>query len=72
MAVKCCKDCVPPKRHPGCHDHCPDYIAEQLIYDLQMAAYRKERDTALGIRDQKTRGVMRARRRKGGGSKYDQ
>ena len=21
--IWCCKNCVAPKRYPGCHDHCP-------------------------------------------------
>lgn len=21
-----CKDCVPPKRHGGCHDHCEEFL----------------------------------------------
>lgn len=25
MAIYPCKDCVPPKRYPGCHDHCQEY-----------------------------------------------
>lgn len=72
MAVRCCKDCVPPKRYPGCSDHCPDRIAEKLIDDLRKEAYRKEQDIRIGIRDQKTRGVAKANRRRKGGSKYDQ
>lgn len=22
---ECCRHCVAPKRHPGCHSTCPDY-----------------------------------------------
>jgi hypothetical protein len=64
MAITCCNGCVPPKRHPGCHDHCPDFIAEKLIEDLRMDAYRKQQDIQLGIRDQKTRGVTKAAKRR--------
>ena len=21
----CCMECVPPRRHPGCHDKCKEY-----------------------------------------------
>lgn len=24
--INCCKDCVPPDRHPGCHSTCKEYI----------------------------------------------
>ena len=29
MKIKCCKDCVAPKRHPGCHGVCPEYLYEK-------------------------------------------
>ena len=25
MSIKCCKNCVAPKRHPGCHSTCQEY-----------------------------------------------
>ena len=28
-----CHHCVPPKRQPGCHDRCPDYIKAKAKYD---------------------------------------
>lgn len=27
--ITCCKDCVAPKRHIGCHSTCKDYISEK-------------------------------------------
>lgn len=24
-AIECCHGCKPPKRYPGCGDHCPEY-----------------------------------------------
>lgn len=33
MPIKCCKDCVPPKRHPGCHSQCPDYLREKAEHE---------------------------------------
>lgn len=29
MAIKCCKDCKPPERYPGCSDHCEKYKQEK-------------------------------------------
>lgn len=29
MSIKCCKDCVPPIRHPGCHAKCSKYLEEK-------------------------------------------
>lgn len=27
--ITCCKDCVAPKRHVGCHSTCKEYIDEK-------------------------------------------
>ncbi len=27
--IQCCKDCIPPKRYPGCGATCEDYKAEK-------------------------------------------
>lgn len=62
--VVCCNGCVPPKRHPGCHDHCPDFITEKLVDDLREEKYRKQQEIHLGLRDQKTRGVIKANKRR--------
>ena len=29
MGIKCCKDCVPPKRHLKCHSNCEEYLKEK-------------------------------------------
>lgn len=31
-AIRCCKDCVPPTRYLGCHDHCERYQSEKEEY----------------------------------------
>lgn len=45
MAIKCCKDCVPPTRYPGCHDKCEMYKAEK-------AEYKKQKEYARACKDQ--------------------
>ena len=30
-----CKGCVPPKRHPACHDHCPEYLKMKKEEDMR-------------------------------------
>ena len=42
-AINCCHFCVPPKRYPGCHGHCPDYAAEKAENDRLKAADAKRR-----------------------------
>lgn len=39
--IKCCKDCVPPKRYPGCGDHCKEYQEEKAKL---AAAKKKEKE----------------------------
>lgn len=67
MTVYCCKGCVAPKRHPGCHDHCPEYIAEKEEHDRIKAEHDRERDIRIGIygnRSKKVYNAMKYRRNK--------
>lgn len=38
-----CHHCKPPKRYPGCHDHCPEYIASKADYDKKRREARLEK-----------------------------
>lgn len=40
MKIKCCKDCVAPKRHPGCHGVCPEYIHEKELWEEEKKVIR--------------------------------
>lgn len=33
MPIKCCKDCIPPTRYPGCHGDCEKYKAEKAKWE---------------------------------------
>lgn len=33
--ISCCKDCVAPKRRPGCHGSCPEYLVEKAEHDKE-------------------------------------
>ena len=33
MPIKCCKDCVPPQRFPGCHAKCSKYLEEKAKWE---------------------------------------
>lgn len=46
MAIKCCKDCVPPTRYPGCHAKCEQYKAEKAEYEKQKE-YAKTHKTVM-------------------------
>ena len=49
--IRCCMGCVPPKRKPGCHGTCREYIEEKAALDEEKRAERKQRiETALSNR----------------------
>lgn len=41
MAIKCCKDCVPPTRYPGCHAKCEQYKVEKAKWEEEKAKAHK-------------------------------
>lgn len=43
MIKGCCKDCVPPKRHPGCHGTCDEYLNEKAERERLKDKAREER-----------------------------
>ena len=43
MAISCCRYCVAPKRYPGCHGNCSEYLAEKMVHDLLKTEYDKKR-----------------------------
>lgn len=43
MAINCCHKCVPPERHPGCHDKCPVYQEAKAKHDALKAADDKRK-----------------------------
>lgn len=67
--IKCCIPCVAPKRHPGCHDHCPEYIEEKAEHERKKAAEDKEKAVRQGIYAQKSEAVTRAIKKHGSNRK---
>ena len=47
--IRCCSNCVPPKRHTACWGHCPDYAKERAEYDEKKAAIDKQRRVSSSI-----------------------
>ena len=60
MGIYSCKGCVAPKRYPGCHVHCPDYLAEKAKHDTEKAEIEKRKYIEYGLDCQCARGFYRA------------
>lgn len=65
MAFHSCKECVAPKRYPGCHSHCPEYIAEKEKYEKRKAEYYGDTKVQSGLVAQRTASISRARKARG-------
>ena len=67
MQVYSCKGCVAPKRYPGCHSKCHEYIAQRAEYDRLKAAWDQQQAITIGIytsRNEKVYKAMKDRRNK--------
>ena len=42
--IRSCNGCVAPKRHPGCHATCEDYLKEKAQDEAERAALRKDNE----------------------------
>ena len=42
MAINSCNGCMPPKRYPGCHSVCEDYLKE--VEKNELAKRNRELD----------------------------
>ena len=60
MGIYSCKDCVAPKRHPGCHAHCAEYLAEKAKHDREKAEADRRRNIEYGLNTQRGNSVHRA------------
>lgn len=65
MVIKCCKDCVAPKRHLACWDHCPEYLAEKAEHDLIKETEYRKRKISNDIYQQRSDRVTKAIRHQG-------
>ena len=41
--ISCCKNCIAPKRHLGCHDTCEEYQKEKAKHEIRKQKERAER-----------------------------
>ena len=57
QTTRTCKDCE--KRHTGCHSTCEDYKAFRKERDEELAAHRREYETADYFVRQKLKGMRK-------------
>ena len=62
MAINCCWDCIAPKRHPGCHSHCPEYLAEKAKHDFEKAIRDQKKFVDEGLTAQAISGFCKAKK----------
>lgn len=58
--MKCCRYCVPPKRHPQCWSTCSEYIEEKEQANKYKEEDRKRRDIYAAIDRRKGKAADRA------------
>ena len=66
MIFKCCMNCEQPKRHPGCHDHCPEYKEIRADYDRRKSIENSKKAVSANLTAQKQNGIDRAIKKKRG------
>jgi predicted transcriptional regulator of viral defense system len=64
MPIKCCHGCIAPERYPGCHDHCPKYLAEKEKHDAEKAEEYLKRKTISNLIQQRGIAVHKAHKRR--------
>lgn len=72
MVIDCCKGCVPPKRHTGCHSDCPEYLKQKAEYDRLKEEDKKRRGVISAIYSQRDLNVYKAKRHRMKRKKYSQ
>ena len=58
--IRFCYGCVPPKRYPGCHDHCKQYLEEKAVDDAAKAEMDRQRRIRDGLIQEKYAGLKKA------------
>lgn len=57
-----CRECAPPKREPGCHDRCPEFMEWRREIEAMREAERREQESRDTMSDAKKRVLWRKRR----------
>ena len=66
-----CKNCVPPKRHEGCHTPaCKDWYEWELEHKKLKEEEAKEKAVNIGLDTQRKSNILKGLRHKGKMKKY--
>ena len=60
MAINCCNGCIAPKRHPGCHGHCIDYVIDKAFHDADMEIAKEKKKKESNLNSQTVEGIFKA------------
>ena len=58
--IRVCMNCEKPKRYPGCHAQCPEFLAEKEEYDRVKATEYAKRHLRGMLIEQRKQAVDRA------------
>ena len=58
--IECCHYCVAPKRYPGCHGKCQEYLEEKAEYEKRKRAYYGDPNVNQGLYGQRAARVEKA------------
>lgn len=62
MTIYSCKGCTPPKRYPGCHGSCPEYLAQKEQHDKEKAIIDQKKRIESGLTSQAVNGIYRCQK----------
>ena len=65
MAITVCYGCVAPKRHPGCHDHCPEYNTARILHIVEDEDHKKRKNIETGLKESSANAVKKALKKSG-------
>ena len=60
-----CRECVPPKRHPGCHGQCEEYAAWKAKVEEKKKQYLENSKTDHQMMSIEQKRYKRIKKRKG-------
>lgn len=65
MFIKCCRDCVAPKRYPGCHGNCQEYLDEKAEHERRKEEIDRKKKISNDIYNRRADRVAKALRSHG-------